>query len=356
MYQFGDRLRDRVNPGPGAAARMAAVNTRMLGALPAAPVGLGAMVLSPGIYGEVDDERGLTALRHALDEGATLIDTSDGYGADGHNERLVGTVVREWTKQGRRDEIVVATKFGFLVPDGAQPHTFPVAYSFGELAVNAEPRFVRQYAEASLRRLGTDHIDLYYPHFPDPAVPIEDTVGAVGELVDAGLVRHIGLSNVTPGQLEAAHAVRPIAAVQTQWSMWTPIDQELLATTRRLGTGIVAWGPLGTGFLTGTVTSVSGDDYRGNIPGFSAEHLAADHDRYAPVRAIAADAGITPAQLALAWLLHQGEHVVPIPGSRTPAHISENLASAAVTLTAAQVAALDTVLDGVSPSGTVRLM
>jgi aryl-alcohol dehydrogenase-like predicted oxidoreductase len=331
-------------------------NTRTLGALPVSAIGFGAMVLSPGMYGEVDDERGLTALRHALDQGATLVDTSDGYGDDGHNERLVGQVVREWTRQGRRDEIVVATKFGFLVPDGVKRHSFPVALAFGELAVNADPRYVRGYAEASLRRLGTDVIDLYYPHFPDPAVPIEDTVGAVGELVDAGLVRHIGLSNVTAEQLAAAHAVRPVAAVQAQWSMWTPVDRELLATARRLGAGIVAWGPLGNGFLTGTVTSVSGDDFRGNIPGFAPEHLAADHDRYAPVRDIAAAAGITPGQLALAWLLHQDDHVVPIPGSRTPAHISENLAAAGVALTPAQLADLDAVLAGVSPSGTVRLM
>jgi aryl-alcohol dehydrogenase-like predicted oxidoreductase len=331
-------------------------NTRTLGDLTTSAIGFGAMVLSPGVYGDVDAERGGRALRHALDEGATLIDSSDGYGPDGHNERLLGSVVREWAKQGRRDEIVVATKFGFLVPDGVERHSFPVAYEFGELAVNAEPRYVRGYAEASLRRLGTDHIDLYYPHYPDPVVPIEDTVGAIGELVDAGLVRHIGLSNVTAEQLAAAHAVRPIAAVQVQWSMWTPVDPDFLATARRLGVGIVAWGPLGTGFLTGTVTSVAAGDFRANIPGFADRHLAEDHDRFAPVRAIAAAAGITPGQLALAWLLHQDDHVVPIPGSRTPAHISENLAAAAVTLTSGQVAELTAALDGVSPSGTVRLL
>ncbi len=329
--------------------------SRTLGDLTTAAVGFGAMVLSPGVYGDVDDERGLPALRHALEQGATMVDTSDAYGG-GHNETLVGAVVREWTRQGRRDEVVVATKFGLAIPDGAEGHAFDVAYDFGSLAVNAEPRYVRGYAEASLRRLGTDVIDLYYPHFPDPRVPIEDTVGAVGELVDAGLVRHIGLSNVTAAHLRAAHAVRPVAAVQTQWSMWTPVDQELLAAARELGVGIVAWGPLGTGFLTGTVTAVADGDFRTTIPGFSTEHLATNNDRFAPVRAIAGDLGVTPGQLALAWLLHQDEHVVPIPGSRTPAHISENLAAARIALPPARLAELAAALAGVAPSGTTRLL
>ncbi|MGH3978941.1 MAG: aldo/keto reductase [Pseudonocardiaceae bacterium] len=167
--------------------------TRDLGDLTVSALGFGAMVLSPGMYGEIDDDRAVRALRHALDAGATLIDTSDAYGGNGHNERVVGTAIR-----GRRDGVVVATKFGMTIPDGAPAHTFPVSYDFGELAVNAEPRFVRGYAEASLRNLGTDVIDLYYPHFPDPQVPIEDTVGAVAELVEDGLVRHIGLSTRSP--------------------------------------------------------------------------------------------------------------------------------------------------------------
>jgi aryl-alcohol dehydrogenase-like predicted oxidoreductase len=332
------------------------IPTRRLGDLTTAAIGFGAMVLSPQMYGEVDDERAGVALGHALGRGATMIDTSDGYGEGGHNERLVGEIVREWAAQGRRDEIVIATKFGFRVPDGAQPHVFPVSYAFGELAVNAEPKYVRGYAEASLRNLGTDVIDLYYPHFPDPQVPIEDTVGAIGELVDAGLVRHIGLSNVDASLLRRAHRERPIAAVQAQWSMWAPIDAELHATARELGVGVVAWGPLGTGLLTGTVTQLGGDDFRRQIPGFTGGNLTANHDTFAPIRAIAADLGITPGQLALAWLLHADDHVVPIPGSRTPAHIDENLDAAHVTLHPDTLHAVNKALAAAAPTGTARLL
>ncbi|NYI05664.1 aldo/keto reductase [Allostreptomyces psammosilenae] len=319
---------------------------RHLGKLAVPAVGYGAMVLSPGVYGEIDDDRAVTALRHAFDSGATFVDTSDGYGADGHNERVVGEAIR-----GRRDEVVVATKFGFRIPEGAEAHTFPVGYAFGELAVNAEPRYVRGYAEQSLRNLGTDVIDLYYPHFPDPRVPLEDTVGAVAELVEAGLVRHLGLSNVTAAQLRAAHAVHPVAAVQTEWSMWRPVDADLLAAARELGVGIVAWSPLGGGFLTGTVTEVKEGDFRQNAPRFSAENLAANNDRYAPVRAIADDLGITPGQLALAWLLHQDPAVVPIPGSRTPAHIDENNEAGRITLHPDTLARIAAALENVDVAG-----
>ncbi|MGA4801693.1 aldo/keto reductase [Streptomyces lavendulocolor] len=304
-----------------------ALPTRRLGGLEVSALGFGAMVLSPGVYGEIDDARAERALLAAVDAGATLIDTSDGYGADGHNERLIGRALR-----GRRDEVVIATKFGFRLPEGVEPHPFPVGYAFGELAVNADPKHVRGYAEASLRELGTDRIDLYYPHFPDPQVPLADTVGAVAELVEAGLVRHLGLSNVTADQLREAHAVHPVAAVQTEWSMWRHVDEELLAAARDLGVGVVAWSPLGAGFLTGKVGTVQDGDFRQHMPRFDAENHRANNDRFAPVRGIAGELGITPAQLALAWLLDQDEHVVPIPGSRTPAHIRENLAAARVRL------------------------
>ncbi|ORT59027.1 aldo/keto reductase [Streptomyces sp. CB03238] len=304
-----------------------ALPVRSLGGLEVSALGFGAMVLSPGVYGEIDDARAERALLAAVDAGATLIDTSDGYGADGHNERLIGKALG-----GRRDEVVIATKFGFRLPEGVEPHPFPVGYAFGELAVNADPKHVRGYAEASLRELGTDRIDLYYPHFPDPQVPLEDTVGAVADLIEAGLVRHLGLSNVTAEQLRAAHAVHPVAAVQTEWSMWRHVDEELLAAAHELGVGIVAWSPLGAGFLTGKVDKVEDGDFRQHMPRFDAANHQANNDRFAPVRGIAEELGITPAQLALAWLLHQDEHVVPIPGSRTPAHIRENLAAAHVRL------------------------
>ncbi|HXV91689.1 MAG TPA: aldo/keto reductase, partial [Pseudonocardia sp.] len=272
------------------------IPTRTLGSLTTSAIGFGAMVLSPGMYGEIDDDRGVRALHAALDAGATLLDTSDGYGVDGHNERLVGRALRE---RGNAEGVQVATKFGFRIPDGAPAHRFAVNYAFGELAVNADPRYVRGYAEQSLRNLGVDAIDLYYPHFPDPQVPLADTVGAVADLVGAGLVRHLGLSNVTAAQLREAHAVHPVAAVQTQWSMWQAPDPELLAAARELGVGTVAWSPLGGGFLTGTVQAIADDDFRTNVPRFSATHLAANNERYAPVRGIAADLGLTPGQLAL---------------------------------------------------------
>ncbi|MFB7663852.1 aldo/keto reductase [Kitasatospora sp. NPDC056138] len=322
------------------------MSVRTLGSLTTSPIGFGAMVLSPGMYGEIDDRRGETALRAALDAGATMIDTADGYGADGHNEQLVGRVVA-----GRRDELVIATKFGFRIPEGAEAHRFPVSAAFGELAVNLDPKYVRGYAEQSLRNLGVEAIDLYYPHFPDPQVPFEETVGAVAELIGAGLVRQLGLSNVTAEQLRLAHAVHPVAAVQVQWSMWQPVDPALLAAARELGVGLVAWSPLGGGFLTGTVQQVAEGDFRRNLERYDGANLRANNDRYAPVRAIAAELDLTPGQLALAWLLHQDAHVVPIPGSRTPAHIAENLAAGEVGLSAQTLARITAALADFAPAG-----
>jgi aryl-alcohol dehydrogenase-like predicted oxidoreductase len=324
--------------------------TRRLGGLDVPAIGYGAMVLSPGMYGEIDDDRADTALRHAIEAGATFIDTSDGYGDDGHNETIVGRAI-----SSRRDEVVVATKFGFNRPAGVEGHAFPVAYSFGELVVNNEPQHVRGYAEASLRRLGTDRIDLYYPHFPDPQVPLEDTVGAVGELVAAGLVRHLGLSNVDADQLRRAHATHPVTAVQVEWSMWEPAPGDLLAAAADLGVGIVAWSPLGGGFLTGTVTTVAEDDFRRNAPRFQGGNLAANRDRYSFLRDVAAALGVTPGQLALAWLLDQRPDVVPIPGSRTPHHIDENLAAAAITLDRPTLDELSRRLSAVEPTGAALL-
>lgn len=327
-----------------------ALPVRTLGGLQVSAIGFGAMVLSPGVYGEVDDERGRAAIRHALDAGATMVDTSDAYGADGHNERLVGAAIRD-----RRDEVVVATKFGLAIPDDTARHEFPVALGFGSLAVNAEPQLIRGYAEASLRRLGIDVIDLHYLHWPDPQVPIEDTVQAMGSLVEDGLVRHLGLSNIDADQLRRAHAIHPISAVQAQWSLWAPVDRELRSAADELGVGVVAWSPLGAGMLTGTVTEVASDDFRQNVPGFSAENLVANNDRFAPVRAIADDLGITPSQLALAWLLGADEHVVPIPGSRTPEHITENLSAASLTLDKDSRRAVEDAVSALVDAGGARV-
>ena len=318
---------------------------RRLGTLEVSALGFGAMVLSPGMYGEIDDDRARDALRAAFDAGTTFVDTSDGYGG-GHNDRVVGTALRD-----RRDDIVVATKFGFRVPAGQPVHSLPVGYAFGEVAVNADPRLVRGYAERSLHELGTDRIDLYYPHFPDPQVPLEDTVGAVAELISAGLVRHLGLSNVGAEELRRAHAVHPVAAVQVEWSMWRPAPTDLLRAADELGVGIVAWSPLGGGFLTGGVTALRTGHFRQNAPRFSAENLAVNNDRYAPVRAIAAHVGLAPGQLALAWLLAQRPDVVPIPGSRTPHHIRENIEAALIELHPDTLARVDEALAGFTPEG-----
>lgn len=312
-------------------------------------IGFGAMVLSPGMYGDIDDDRALTALRHAFDAGATLVDTSDAYG-EGHNESLVGRAIA-----GRRDDVVVATKFGLNIREGAERHAFPVAYAFGELAVNGEPRYVRGYAQDSLRRLDTDVIDLYYLHFPDPEVPVEDTAGAVADLVTDGLVRHFGLSNITADELRRAHATHPVTAVQVEWSMWKPIPPDLLAAADELGVGIVAWSPLGGGFLTGTVTDVGDADFRRNAPRFQGDNLAVNNDRYATVRRLAEGLAITPGQLALAWLLHQHLAVVPIPGSRTPAHIDENIEAARIDLHPDTLDQVDRLLAGAVPAGAALL-
>jgi aryl-alcohol dehydrogenase-like predicted oxidoreductase len=298
---------------------------RRLGQLDTSALGYGAMVLI-GLYGAVDEEQGLRVLRHALDRGVTMIDTADGYGEDGANERLVGRAIA-----GRRDDVVVSTKFG-LTPAGA-PHAHRVTHAFrNEIWVDGRPERAREAADASLRRLGVDAIDLYYLHFPDPGVPVEETVGAMAELVREGKVRHLGLSNLTGEQLRAAAAVHPIAAVQAEYSLWTRgVEDDLLPVAREVGAGLVAWGPLGNGFLAGN-PELGGDDFRHNSPRFEGENLQRNVDRFAPLRALADEIAVTPAQLALAWLLHQGDDIVPIPGTRSVEHLDANLAAADVRL------------------------
>jgi aryl-alcohol dehydrogenase-like predicted oxidoreductase len=322
------------------------MRSRRLGGLEVPALGYGAMVLSPRMYGLTDDDAGVAALHHLIDAGAGFIDTSDAYGRDSHNELLVGRALRE-----RREDAVVATKFGFRFPPDATPHLVPTTFSRREVLVNTEPRYVRQYALASLARLGIERIDLWYPHFPDPEVPIEETVGAMVDVVAEGLVAHIGLSNVTAEQLRRACLVHAVAAVQVEWSLWTPIDAELLAVAGEHDVGIVAWSPLGGGFLTGSVIGLAEDDFRTNFDRFSPENLASNNERYTPLRAVAEQLGITPGQLALAWLLHQHPAVVPIPGSRRPAHIDENLAAASIELSAADLSAVDRARSAFTPAG-----
>jgi aryl-alcohol dehydrogenase-like predicted oxidoreductase len=299
--------------------------TREVGSLESSAIGYGAMVLI-GLYGAVGEQQAVDVIGRALDLGVTMIDTADAYGADGSNEILVGRAIRD-----RRDQVVVASKWGIVLPG---EHANRVAASYAnEIWIDARPERARAAAEASLRRLGVDALDLWYLHFPDPGRPIEESVGAMADLVDAGLVRQVGLSNVNAEQLQRAHAVHPITAVQLEYSLWTrDAEHDLLPTARELGVGIVAWGPLGNGFLAQPITTLEDGDFRHNAPRFRGENLRRNLDGFAPLRALADDLGITPAQLALAWLLHQGDDIVPIPGTRNHGHLETNIAAADISL------------------------
>jgi aryl-alcohol dehydrogenase-like predicted oxidoreductase len=305
----------------------------MLGDLQVSALGFGAWALT-GTYGEVSDAQAIAVINRALDLGVTMVDTADAYGRDGHNEKLVGRAIA-----GRRHEVVVATKWGIAPGEHASlfEHNFA-----NDIWIDARAERARPVAEESLCRLGIDAIDLWYLHFPDPGRPIEETVGAMAELVSAGLVRHLGLSNVTPEQLRRAHAVHPIAAVQNEYSLWTRLpEHELLVVARQLGIGFVAWGPLGLGFLAGDVELTGELDVRRHGPRFQPESLRSNVDRFAPFRRLAAELGITPAQLALAWLLHQGDDVVPIPGTRSLQHLDANIAALEIELDPATLERID---------------
>jgi aryl-alcohol dehydrogenase-like predicted oxidoreductase len=290
-------------------------------------LGLGCMGMSE-FYGASDEATSLATLRRALDLGVTFLDTAAMYGR-GANEELVGRAIA-----GRRDEVVLATKFG--VERGETP---------AGRHLDGSPANVRASCDASLRRLGTDSIDLYYQHRIDPGVPIEDTVGALAGLVRSGKIRHAGLSEASPETLQRAAAVHPIAALQIEWSLWTrDIEAEVLPTCRELGIGIVAYSPLGRGFLTGQITSpddLAPDDVRRHNPRFSADNFARNMALVDRVREIAAGLGATPGQLALAWLLHQGDDVVPIPGTRRIERLEENVGALALRLSDDDLARLD---------------
>ncbi|WP_326557242.1 aldo/keto reductase [Micromonospora sp. NBC_01796] len=308
------------------------VQKRALGSqgLQVSALGYGAMVLVHGMYGASQEEDALATLLHVLDRGVDFIDTADAYGTDGGNERLVGRAVA-----GRRDEVAIATKWGIAGARSATTSQVTAAYA-NTVLVDARPELARPALEASLRRLGVDMVDLWYLHFPDPAVPIAETVGAMAALVRDGLVRHIGVCNVTAEHLRAAHAEHPISAVQSEWSLWTrDVEAEVVPAANELGIGVVPWGPLGNGFLAGSADSIGGADldFRNNAPRFQEENLRRNVDRFAPLRQFAAERGISQAQLALAWLLRQGENVVPIPGSRRVAHVDDNLGALDVLLT-----------------------
>jgi aryl-alcohol dehydrogenase-like predicted oxidoreductase len=285
--------------------------------------GLGCMGMS-AFYGQGDDAESIATIHRALELGITFLDTAEMYGR-GVNEELVGRAIK-----GRRDEFVVATKF---------------IGAFSDRRPDGRPEYIRTAIEGSLQRLGTDHVDLYYQHRVDPQTPIEETVGAMAELVAAGKVRHLGLSEASAETIRRAHAVHPIAALQSEYSLWTR-DPEgpILDTLRELGIGLVAYSPLGRGFLAGRFTSpdeLDDDDFRKNHPRFSGENLERNTKLAEHVKALAASKGVTPAQVTIAWVLSRGDDVVPIPGTRRRTYLEQNAAASDIELTAHELAKLD---------------
>jgi aryl-alcohol dehydrogenase-like predicted oxidoreductase len=303
------------------------MRTAHLGELSVSRIGLGAMSMS-GSYGAAPDEaESVRTIHRALELGVTLLDTAEVYGPY-HNEELVGRAIK-----GRRDQVVLATKFGFISHTGREA---------GRL--DSSPASVRAAVEGSLTRLGTDYIDLCYQHRVDPDTPIEDTVGAMAGLVAEGKIRHIGLSEAWVGTIRRAHAVHPITALQSEYSLWTrDPEEEVLPVLRELRIGLVPYSPLGRGFLTGQIRSpgdLEDGDFRKTNPRFQGENFAHNLRVAEEVRQVAAEAGATPAQVALAWLLAKGDDIVPIPGTKRVSRVEENVAADDVRLTADQLAKL----------------
>ena len=299
------------------------------------PVGLGCMSLS-GVYGAADDEASVALIHHAIARGVNHFDSSDMYGW-GHNETVVGRAL-----QGVRDRVILASKFGQTQGEG------------GKNGVNGHPDYVQQACEASLKRLGVEVIDLYYQHRVDPSVPIEDTVGAMARLVEQGKVRFLGLSEARPERIRRAHAVHPITAVQTEYSLlYREEAEETLLTTRALGISFVAYSPLGRGLLTGALRTPDDiDGRRAQHPRFQGENFLANRKLVEPIEAMAARRGCTPAQITLAWLLAQGDDIVTIPGTRYINRFEENLGALDIVLSAAELAELSATFPPGAASGT----
>ncbi len=316
------------------------MQTRELGSsgLTVSAVGLGCMGMSE-FYGRHDETQSLATLRRALDIGVTFWDTSDIYGPK-TNELLVGRAL-----EGVRDQITLATKFGIVRDDDGE-----------FVGVNGRPEYVREACDASLKRLGVDHIDLYYQHRVDPETPIEETVGAMARLVEEGKVRYLGLSEASAETLRRASAVHPIAALQSEYSLWSRhLESEILPACRELGIGLVAYSPLGRGFLSGQIRSVDdldADDWRRHNPRFQGDNFAKNLELVDKVNEIAESKACTPAQLALAWLLSRGDDIVPIPGTRSASRLAENAAAPEVVMTTEELAVIDAILPLDAAAGT----
>jgi len=299
-------------------------------------IGLGCMGMSQD-YGPADDDQSIATIRRAIELGVTLIDTSMSYGA-GHNEELVGRAIA-----GRRDDVVLATKFGIVRDRRCDPP-----------GLNARPENIRGYCEASLTRLGVDHIDLYYLHRVDPGVPVEDSVGAMAELVAEGKVGHLGLSELSVAEIRRAASVHPITAVQYEWSLWwREVEDDVVPAARELGVGLVAFSPLGRGFMTGklSVDTLSADDDRLPDQRFHGEHRKRNEELLGELVRLATARGLTPGQLALAWLLAQGDDVAAIPGTRHPGRMAENAKAASPVLSAEDLAEVEQAVPRTAWSG-----
>ncbi|WP_433195917.1 aldo/keto reductase [Nocardia sp. CA-107356] len=303
------------------------IPTRKLGQLTVSAQGLGCMGMSQAYGVRDNDDESIATIHRALDLGVTLLDTANVYGPE-TNERLVGKAIAD-----RRDQVVLATKFGIVWGED------------GSMGARGDAAYVEQSCDASLARLGVDHIDLYYQHRVDPNVPVEETWGALSELVQAGKVRYLGISEASAATIRRAHAVHPVTALQSEWSLWTrDIEAEVLPTCRELGIGIVPFSPLGRGFLTGAITSTDdlpADDMRRRLPRFAGDNLDRNLAIVAALRELAAEKDITAGQLALAWVQSRGDDVVPIPGTKRRTYLEENVAAVEITLTADDLARID---------------
>ncbi|RJQ79200.1 aldo/keto reductase [Pseudonocardiaceae bacterium YIM PH 21723] len=311
------------------------MKTRRLGQLEVSAQGLGCMTMT-GTYGEGDPQEATATLHRALDLGVNFLDTSNAYSA-GANEKLIGAALK-----GRRDEVVLATKFGIEFADGFEP------------TIRNAPDYMRQCLEGSLQRLGVDHIDLYYVHRVDFTVPIEETVGALAEQVQAGKIGHIGLSEAPVDLIRRAHAVHPIAALQSEWSLWSrDIEDEHVAVCRELGIGLVPFSPLGRGMLTGALSKadISEGDYRTTHPRFAAGNFDLNQALVAKLGELAERRGVTTSQLALAWVQNQGADVVPIPGTKRRKYLEQNVAAADLALSSAELVEIEAVFPADAVAG-----